>query len=460
MTTIVKNLFTINGVVDTSQNVLSNLESLASAAGCWLTYDIHEGKWAVIINKPGSSVASFNDSNILGGINISSTGLTELYNSAEIEFPNKDIKDQKDYITVSIASEDRYPNELDNVLSIRSDLINDPIQAEYIATRELKQSRVDKVIEFRTDFSKMGLKAGEIIDVTNSALGFDNKLFRVTRIQEQDGDDGTIILSISALEYSDDVYTANLTRRYRVVNHGITSKQNNKATTSSDNQAGLPLDLSGMAKALGLMLVFNSLTGKWELSQGGQQANIAGTSAVINWTFVDGSDLDIRCRVLQPNIGQYSVDDYLGWTGGSGQYPTESTRQWPAVGVPILIWGGDNTGTGTESVAVNIEQLKSQYGHLPYFIIECRANWFGTPGLKPVLLDANIYQGGALNPSGYGFVNSGYSKARYIQGVSVFIDSNYSGDIAEKATGDLMGYFVFDVANNTAQFVNDLTFFS
>lgn len=244
MTTYFNNIFSINGVIDTGKPVLQNMSEIASAAGCWMTYDITAGKWSVIINQPGSSVASFNDSNIIGGINVSSTGLTEVYNAVEIEFPHKDLVDRKDYIKLSIPSGDRYPNEPDNVLTINTELINDPIQAELIAARELKQSRIDKVIQFRTDFSKVGLRAGDLISVTNTAYGFSSKVFRIISLQDEDTDDGNIVISITALEYDATVYsTAGLIRTLRERNNGIRNKNNNPILAA--------LDQSGLAKQLG-----------------------------------------------------------------------------------------------------------------------------------------------------------------------------------------------------------------
>jgi hypothetical protein len=244
MTTYFNNVFAINGVIDTGRTVLQNMNELAMAAGCWLTYDITAGAWSVVINQAGSSVASFNDSNIIGGINITSTGLTEVYNTVEIEFPHKDLVDEKDYIKFSIPIEDRYPNETDNVLSINTELINNPIQAELIAARELKQSRVDRVIQFRTDYSKVGLKAGDLISVTNTPYGFSNKVFRIITLQDEDTDDGNILISITALEYDANVYsTSGLDREIRVRNNAIVNKNNNPALAANDQ--------SGLAKQLG-----------------------------------------------------------------------------------------------------------------------------------------------------------------------------------------------------------------
>ena len=235
MSTIFNNLFSINGVIDTGNSVLQNMNEIASACGSWITYDINQGKWAVVINQAGSSVVSFNDSNIIGGISISSTSLTEVYNAVEIEFPHKDLRDQKDYVKLSIPLVDRYPNEPDNVLSIKTELINDPLQAELIAARELKQSRIDKVIQIRTDYTTLELAAGDLISVTNTIYGFSSKVFRIIKIDEEDADDGTIIFSITALEYSDSIYsTAGLVRGERNRNSGIASKSVNAAVQASD----------------------------------------------------------------------------------------------------------------------------------------------------------------------------------------------------------------------------------
>jgi hypothetical protein len=255
MSTIIPNVFSINGVVDTNQSVLANMNAIASAAGAWVTYDASQGKWAVIINTTGSSVASFNDNNIIGGINVNSTGLNELYNSVEIEFPHKDLIDQRDYIRFDIDAGERYPNETDNTLTINSDLINDPIQAELIAARELKQSRIDKVINFKTDYSKIDLKAGDLIAVTSSQYEFSSKVFRVIKISEEDQDDGGLIIDITALEYSADVYsTAGLVRSVRTP---ITIKPR---TNNSDLDTKDDLDQGeAILRLLGTSLVTNLL---------------------------------------------------------------------------------------------------------------------------------------------------------------------------------------------------------
>ena len=214
--------FSLNGLLATETPVLQNLEKICNAAGAWLTYDIHAGKWSVIINKTGNSVASFDDSNIIGPIRINGTGLYNLYNKVSISFPNADIRDQRDTITLEIPDADRNANEPDNTLNLTYDIVNDPVQAEILGLLELKQSRIDKVIQFNTDFSKIEVKAGDIIDITNSIYGFNQKLFRVVTVREVDSEAGAIDVEITALEYDPAVYsTADLSRYNRTSQIGI-----------------------------------------------------------------------------------------------------------------------------------------------------------------------------------------------------------------------------------------------
>jgi len=233
MTTFVPSAFSINGVVSTDKTVLQNINSICDAAGCWMAFDISTGKWSVVINQPGDSVASFDDSNIIGGINVSGTGITELYNSGTIEFPHRDLRDQRDSVTINIPEGDRFAKEIDNTLTISTDLINDPIQAQYILNTELKQSRVDKVIQFRTDYSKIGLKAGDLIDVTSEMYGYDSKVFRITRLDEDDSD--LLLLSITALEYDESIYApGTVIREFRSPATGIIPKAVNTTVQTSD----------------------------------------------------------------------------------------------------------------------------------------------------------------------------------------------------------------------------------
>ena len=196
----------INGLVDPATVVLDNMEELAKAASSWITYDIHTGQWAVIINKAGTSIASFNDGNIIGDIAISGTSLTQLNNVANIKYSNTDILDKTDFVKVSIPAGDLYQNEPQTTLERTLPFTTQQVVAMKIGLQELKQARVDKIITFSTDYSYLNLRAGDLVDVTSSVYGYTNKMFRIITVEETEDDNGSIVLNFTCLEYDAGVY--------------------------------------------------------------------------------------------------------------------------------------------------------------------------------------------------------------------------------------------------------------
>lgn len=216
----------INGAINTSDTVLNNISKIAASCQAFVTWDPSLGQWETIINTTGSSVMTFDDSNIIGAINVSGSGINNIYNSVRVQYRSKDQRGKQDERVLSIDSSERFAQELDNQLSLNFDFITDPVQAELLGAIELKQSRVDKIIEFATDFRALGLRAGDLFGVKNEVY-FDRssvnpKLFRAISIEETDSEDGGIILQITGIEYDSSVYsTSGLTREERILDSGI-----------------------------------------------------------------------------------------------------------------------------------------------------------------------------------------------------------------------------------------------
>ena len=245
MATSTTDTFEINGVIDTSQRVFDNIQRLCASSGAFFTYDASQGKYAVVINTTGTSVATFDDSNIIGGIQLSTLDVDEMYNAATVEFNHKDIKDGTDTINLLLDDEDQHtPNEIKNTLNMKFDLVNNPVQATYLAKLQIQQSRFDKIIQFRTDYSYQGLRAGDVIQVVNDWLGYPLTgnpttlgYFRISSIKEIDDAENGFLLEITAFEYSDTVYTKNnLYRDPRDNKTGIKSRRENACLERKDDQ--------------------------------------------------------------------------------------------------------------------------------------------------------------------------------------------------------------------------------
>lgn len=203
--------YELNGVLSTGDTIKTNLEKINASCNSWTTFDYSEGRWKVLLNRAATpaEIASafiFNDDNIIGDVGITATQLEDLYNNLEVEFANRQIRDQNDYFRGEIDPSARNDLEPDNTLGLRLDLANNAIHAARVGLIDLKQSRVDKIITFRADYSAIQCEAGDVVKVTNDIYGFDEKLFRLTRIREVEDDGGNLTVEITASEYDADVY--------------------------------------------------------------------------------------------------------------------------------------------------------------------------------------------------------------------------------------------------------------
>lgn len=232
----------INGAIDTSQTVLANMNLIANSSQAFITWDPAEGQWETVLNTTGSRVADFDDSNIVGSISVTGSGISDLYNRVRITFNNADMRGQPDERILSIDAADRFANELDNELALDFKIITDPVQAELLAAIELKQSRVDLIIQFTTDYTSIQRKPGELIGITNENYFVGStanpKVFRIVSIEEIDGEDGGILLNFTCIEYDNAVYsTAGLTREQRETVSDIVPASTNVCVIEKDVEA-------------------------------------------------------------------------------------------------------------------------------------------------------------------------------------------------------------------------------
>lgn len=204
--------YEINGVISTGDTVKNNLEKITQSCNGWTTFDYSEGAWKVIANRAATALEldtafEFNDDNIIGDVGITATNLEDLYNNLEVEFASRKIRDQNDYYRAAIDYSARNQLEPENSLSMRLEMVNNALHAARVGLIELKQSRIDKIITFRADYSAIQCEAGDVVKVTNNVYGFVDKLFRISRLREVEDDAGGITVEVTALEYDATVYT-------------------------------------------------------------------------------------------------------------------------------------------------------------------------------------------------------------------------------------------------------------
>jgi hypothetical protein len=116
------------------------------------------------------------------------------------------MNDQPHYVTLNLPDGLRNAYEPDNTLQMSSEFINNQPQAEYVGMVTLKQSRLDRTVTIVMDYTKINLQAGDIIDITSDTYGWTAKEFRIMRVKEIEGDDGSLRLEFSCTEYDDTIY--------------------------------------------------------------------------------------------------------------------------------------------------------------------------------------------------------------------------------------------------------------
>jgi len=204
--------YEINGVVTTFSDVRSNIDKICTAGGTYFAYDGKTGKFKAIPNRAytpaeQANALVYNDDNMVGKMDISSTELFNMFNSVKVEFADDNRKDAMNTVLIETPAGERNANEPDNQLNYSIDLINDKIRAERLANVDLQQSRLATVIQYTADYSGMQTDIGDIVKVDNDLYGFDNKLFKIMRTREVETPEGMIGVEMTGLEYDDNIYT-------------------------------------------------------------------------------------------------------------------------------------------------------------------------------------------------------------------------------------------------------------
>ena len=162
---------------------------------------------------------------------------------------------------------------------------------------------------------------------------------------------------------------------------------------------GDTLNLSSLSENTSYVVVLtdsNGCTATTEFTLGQTTFNFDANYIMITYQFTDGVDLDTRTGIRVPNVGQTTQPNYIGW-GLRGS--------WPLSGTPYITWGGDNTGTGFESVLIDVNKFKVANPSATEMVVDLRAFWFSVVGNNDVNVEATLWRGGTPSRSGFVWTN-------------------------------------------------------
>lgn len=107
-----------------------------------------------------------------------------------------------------------------------------------------------------------------------------------------------------------------------------------------------------------------------------------------HFTSADGRDLDTRTKIINP-----IESTTLGWCRDSSNM--------------YMIFGGDNTGYGVESVYINAVDLFKDFPDNDFIDMSCSGMWYSSKASGNISLGFKAYNGGTITKSGTGFINTG-----------------------------------------------------
>lgn len=449
--------YRINGVLSGNMSCLDNVDKILTACDTWMTYNAASGKWSLVVNKSETAAFAFNDTNIVGEIRVSATDITQSVNQIEARFPFKENKDQPNFVFLQTPAGLLYPNEPVNKMSVTYDLVNDSVQAQYLANRVLEQAREDLIVSFNTTYYGIQVDAGDVVSVTNADYGWSSKLFRVMKVNEVSLPDGNLGARLEMSEYSAAVYDdASITAYVPVPNSGLPSPQYFSALSTPVVSASRPnenpptfdvqvtIPTTGRVTYGVLYYATTATPGAYDWKVLAQASTPVGTAAVNGATYT-------FLRQTLP-VGTYYFSYIVGnEQGQSAKSSNSSAFNWSPLDVSGAITGLE-TDVSVLQIDVADKVSKTTANILTGTIVPENSG-----GIKVGTITWNSTTGALTGGSGIAITEAGIIGAK--SGVASFsIDTSgnalFKGDI--NTAGD--AYFAGDNLSTTGITVNGIVY--
>ena len=206
-------LFSGHTFVGSEASMIDNVKKIMSATRSYFVYS--GGKYKVQIEGTGSSVLTFTEDMIVGGMVLQGETKDSRFNRVIARFPDEDEGYHNNEAVyppsdeTNVASAYQYATMLaeDNneqlEMEISLDSVTNYYQAEDLAEYVLKKSRNSIGIGFNATSEGTNVVIGDIIKVTYSSFGFSEKEFLVEGITIHPQG----IVGIEAIEYQSSIYT-------------------------------------------------------------------------------------------------------------------------------------------------------------------------------------------------------------------------------------------------------------
>lgn len=204
----VQDRYTMDGVIDLSKSRSQIIEEILTSMGGVFSYS--GGEFHIHASKYYTPTLTFDESDITGDIAIQTKqSRRDLYNGVKGVFnsqaDNYIATDYPPVISDDYELEDGDPLYLDLNLPFTTD----PIRAQRLAKLILLQGRQQISATIPLNMKSLQVKAGDFIKITNTRLGWSEKVFRVTNYELNIDTSGIIGTNLQVVETSSAIYDWN-----------------------------------------------------------------------------------------------------------------------------------------------------------------------------------------------------------------------------------------------------------
>ena len=188
--------------VDSKENVTEILKTFKGAL------PFINGQYVLSMEVAASSVMSFDDSNVIGGVTISYADRSKRLNQVTVKFPNALKGHKEDAVSWPKPTSAMYTTLLaedsGEKLTTEAKLsgVTSYSQAEDLAEFMVRDSRNQQVISFKTQPLALQLEPNDIIEVTTDSLDYTDRKYRVRSVKLSTD----LTVEVVAQEYDPTVY--------------------------------------------------------------------------------------------------------------------------------------------------------------------------------------------------------------------------------------------------------------
>ena len=195
------------GNINYSDSYKSNIEKILMTFG-GVTY-IHAGKLYLTLDIPGSSVATFNETNMFGSVKITTSGTTDYFNCIDASWTNIQNSYSTDVIRIPSDISQSDVIESDGTIipkAMAYDWVHNKDQLTYLVNIELLKSKYShNTLVFTTD-SAWDLQVWSVMTVNFPEYGIVNKQYRIYGKEITTSVENVGMMTLTCLEYNQGIY--------------------------------------------------------------------------------------------------------------------------------------------------------------------------------------------------------------------------------------------------------------